>query len=1606
MRLLPLLPLLALPLPALAQSSEETERDRGFLTGLIEDALSSTARQVVVEGFAGALSSQATAESITISDQEGVWLRATDLVLDWNRSALFGGRIEVEQLAAGSIEILRPPVPDPQAPTPEATPFALPELPVSVQIGELSTDRIVLGEPLLGEELVLTLDGSVNLAGGEGAADVVARIVEGSAGQLALDASYSNETRVLAVDLAVEEEAEGLVTRALGLPGLPSVALTVEGTAPIDNYEARLALATDGEPRIAGGFTLTTTATENGEVTSRALGLDVRGDVTPLLAPETAAFFGDDVVLRTKGIRREDGSIVLTSLGIQAEALALNGRAEITPQGWPARINLQGTVGNEEATPVPLPGVADTTVTGVTLDVNYDQAQGDAWTGTFAIEDFARPGLTLPALTLEGGGTIVPATATGSGEFTAILDYAARDLAFADGGLGEALGADLTGRVDLARTDDGGPLRINALTLSGPGIEAQVEGTVATSDGLQADTITRLQAQDLGRFAELSGLDLGGSAELTIGSVVRPLDGIFDATIEGATQDLALGIEPLDPLLSGTGEIAVAAARDEAGLRVRQLDISTPALDLTGTADITSGASTADFALDVTDLGLAFPELSGPGAVTGTFRREDSGAATFDAEATLPGAEVSVEATQAAASLGTEGERVPGLIDFTADAAVEELGSYQDLLATFAPDLGLAPRGAADLTLSGTTAQDASTFDVAVEARTQDLGLGIEPLDAVLGGAGTLTGQARRSGPDSFRVDDLRIDTDLLDGTVTAAFENGAGRADLDLALADVEPVLGGLSGPGRVTGTAERAADGTTDLDLVAKLPTGRAEVDGVLSSPEEGATFTGDLLADFSEIAPLGTLVGRDLGGAVTADLSGTARLDLSALDLDFEATTQDLQVGISQIDPLLAGAGAHTGRVERTPDGTLALQLLAMTPQVRAEGSGTLDPDSGEVRFDLNLPDVGVIAPGLSGPASATGTATRAADGSLAIDASATAPGARAVVDATVAPPEQGSEITGTADLSVADLGPWSNLAGVPLDGGLDAMVSGSALPSFERFDLSVEATTQDLDPGQPTLAQLLAGTGTLSAEVARAENGTIRVDRIAANFPNFTVTGDGRTADGATTLAFDARLADLGLFVPSFPGPVTARGTTTLGADGAVAVDANVTGPGGIDAAVAGTYGGAATNVAITGTAPLEIANAFLDPRSLEGLARFDLRLTAPSLDGLSGSVTTQDARLSVPTLGEAITGISGAASLSGGTATVDLAGNLASGGRIGITGPVALAPPFEANLSILGTGLVIRDPNLYEARGDAALSVTGPLAGGALISGGVDLSTVELRVPSSTVGALGEPLPVFHIEPSVPVQRTLERAGLADAAAAASAGTDGGAAGGFGLDILLNAPNQVFVRGRGLDAELGGSLRLTGTTNQVIPIGQFSLLRGRLSILGQRFDLTEGSATIQGDFNPYLRLVARTRARSGTDIAVILEGPLASPEVTFESTPELPQDEVLAQLLFGVDIASITPFQAVQLAAAVSELAGGGGGLVQDLRAGAGLADLDVTTTEGGNVALRLGRYVSENVYTDVVVSQESTEATINLDLTPDLTVRAGVGTTGETSLGIFFERDY
>jgi translocation and assembly module TamB len=427
------------------------------------------------------------------------------------------------------------------------------------------------------------------------------------------------------------------------------------------------------------------------------------------------------------------------------------------------------------------------------------------------------------------------------------------------------------------------------------------------------------------------------------------------------------------------------------------------------------------------------------------------------------------------------------------------------------------------------------------------------------------------------------------------------------------------------------------------------------------------------------------------------------------------------------------------------------------------------------------------------------------------------------------------------------------------------------------------------------------------------------------------------------------------------------------------------------------------MSLSGQLPAAALNRVIAPAAAQGMLAFDLSLDGPpTLSALSGRVSTGDGRLLLPEQNLAFSNLAARATLSGGQATLSATGQVDGGGRVTVDGPVSLSPPFGADLSITAVDVMLRDPMLYETRASGRLTLRGPLAGGALAAGRITLAETNIRVPETGLSG-SEPIPeITHVGPSAEVLRTRDRAGLTGGGDAARG------AGGpvYGLDVEVAAPNRIFVRGRGLDAEFGGAIRLRGTTSDVVPAGQFSLVRGRLDILSKRLELDEAEFTLRGALVPWLRLVARNEADDAT-LYVSLTGPADSPEIRFYAEPELPEDEVLARLLFGKGIENLSPLQAAQLAAAVARLAGRGGlDLIGGLRRSFGLDDLDVRQTEEGGAAVTAGRYITENVYTDVTVGENTGEVTLNLDITPNITARGSADTEGETSLGIFFERDY
>jgi translocation and assembly module TamB len=142
-----------------------------------------------------------------------------------------------------------------------------------------------------------------------------------------------------------------------------------------------------------------------------------------------------------------------------------------------------------------------------------------------------------------------------------------------------------------------------------------------------------------------------------------------------------------------------------------------------------------------------------------------------------------------------------------------------------------------------------------------------------------------------------------------------------------------------------------------------------------------------------------------------------------------------------------------------------------------------------------------------------------------------------------------------------------------------------------------------------------------------------------------------------------------------------------------------------------------------------------------------------------------------------------------------------------------------------------------------------------------------------------------------------------------------------------------------------------------------------------------------------------------------------------STPELPQDEVLSQILFGRSASSLSPFELAQIGSALAELTGvtsGGLNPLSEIREGLGLDQLTFGADAEGKATLEAGRYVAPGVFIGVEqgASADSTKAKVQVDLTKRLKLEGTVGTSsgsatgssaggeGGSSIGVTYEFEY
>ncbi len=232
-----------------------------------------------------------------------------------------------------------------------------------------------------------------------------------------------------------------------------------------------------------------------------------------------------------------------------------------------------------------------------------------------------------------------------------------------------------------------------------------------------------------------------------------------------------------------------------------------------------------------------------------------------------------------------------------------------------------------------------------------------------------------------------------------------------------------------------------------------------------------------------------------------------------------------------------------------------------------------------------------------------------------------------------------------------------------------------------------------------------------------------------------------------------------------------------------------------------------------------------------------------------------------------------------------------------------------------------------------------------------------------------------------------------------------------LDLRIFTEQQAYLRGRGLDTELHGEIRLSGTTAEPSYIGEFNTRRGRLDILNKRFTLTDGQVRFSNDVIG-LNITGAYSAE-GFDYEVRVSGTSEEPKLQLSSTPALPEDQILSRLIFGKSVQQISAFQAIRLAAAVNSLRSGSSfDPIDNMRERLGIDSLTVDGDVGqGDVSVGVGKYLNDRVYLELERSTNSNlpqpwQSTVQIELTPLLTLKGGTGESGSGGAELLWARDY
>ena len=335
------------------------------------------------------------------------------------------------------------------------------------------------------------------------------------------------------------------------------------------------------------------------------------------------------------------------------------------------------------------------------------------------------------------------------------------------------------------------------------------------------------------------------------------------------------------------------------------------------------------------------------------------------------------------------------------------------------------------------------------------------------------------------------------------------------------------------------------------------------------------------------------------------------------------------------------------------------------------------------------------------------------------------------------------------------------------------------------------------------------------------------------------------------------------------------------------------------------------------------------------------------------------------------------------------------GRLDGSGAVALADPprVDGQIELQNFALLRRDDIVSTLHG--RLAAEGTIGERLLVSGRIENEQTEIRL-------------VNRLPPQVVTVDVLFEDQLHATEPVADTQAEEQGVSWIILDLTIAMPGQVFVRGRGLDSEWAGSFTVTSTAADPQVQGNIEPVRGSFDFLGRRFVLDRGSIGIQGLQDVTIDLTASFQ-RPDLRALILVTGTPTQPKITLQSEPELPQDEILARVLFNKSTGGLSIGEAAQLASAAAALASGEPGMLDRLRTVAGLDRLTLggSQEEGGLGTVEAGKNIGQNLYVGVEQgAAAATSTVVEVNITDNLKLRSTTSADGINRFGVRWEWEY